>query len=260
MNASRLVQTLVSAVGLSLAILFISGCSDSPQDRFQGYVEGEFVYVASPLAGQLESLQVRRGDQVKSGDPLFALDETAEKAALDMARAALVLSEAEFTRQEKLFRMGPAAAQDYDRARSTRDQDRQRVAQAEWNFNQKRQAVPAAGLVYDTLFRQGEWVAAGKPVVVLLPPQNIKVRAFVPETQVGSIHYGDMTRVTVDGVPNPFIGKVSYISPHAEYTPPVIYSRESRAKLVFMIESVFDPEVSAGLHPGQPVDVEFKSK
>jgi len=260
MNASRLVQTLFSAVCLSLAFLFISSCSNATQDRFQGYVEGEFVYVASPLAGQLDSLQVRRGDQVKTGDPLFALDETAEKAALDMARAALVLSEAEFTRQERLFRMGPAAAQDYDRARSTRDQDRQRVAQAEWNFNQKRQAVPQAGLVYDTLFRQGEWVAAGKPVVVLLPPQNIKVRAFVPETLVGSIHYGDTTRVTVDGVPNPFIGKVSYISPHAEYTPPVIYSRESRAKLVFMIESVFDPEVSAGLHPGQPVDVEFKSK
>jgi HlyD family secretion protein len=260
MNASRLVQALVSAVCISLGILFIGGCSKSPQDRFQGYVEGEFVYVASPLAGQLESLQVRRGDQVKAGEPLFALDETAEKAALDMARAALVLSEAEFTRQEKLFRMGPAAAQDYDRARSTRDQDRQRVAQAEWNFNQKRQAAPETGLVYDTLFRQGEWVAAGKPVVALLPPQNIKVRAFVPETQVGSIHYGDTTRVTVDGVPNPFIGKVSYISPHAEYTPPVIYSRESRAKLVFMIESVFDPEVSAGLHPGQPVDVEFKSK
>ena len=260
MNASRLVRLLSGAAFLLLVPFFIGSCSNAPQDRFQGYVEGEFVYVASPLAGQLDSLQVRRGDQVKAGDPLFALDETAEKAALDQARAALVLSEAEFTRQEKLFRMGPAAAQDYDRARSTRDQDRQRVAQAEWNFNQKRQAAPQAGLVYDTLFRQGEWVAAGKPVVVLLPPQNIKVRAFVPETQVGSIHYGDTTRVTVDGVPNPFIGKVSYISPHAEYTPPVIYSRESRAKLVFMIESVFDPEVSVNLHPGQPVDVEFKSK
>src|SRR4029077_11329433 len=142
MNASRPVQTLFSAVCLSLALLFISSCSNAPQDRFQGYVEGEFVYVASPLAGQLETLQVRRGDQVKVGDLLFALDETAEKAALGQARAALVLSEAEFARQEKLFRMGPAAAQDYDRARSTRDQDRQRVAQAEWNFNQKRQAAP----------------------------------------------------------------------------------------------------------------------
>ena len=260
MNSSRLVHIFSSAVHVSLVLFLISSCSSRDQNRFQGYVEGEFVYVASPLAGQLESLKVQRGDQVKAGDSLFALDEIAEKAALDMAGAAMILSEAEFARQDKLLRTGPAAAQDYDRARSARDQDRQRVAQAEWNFNQKRQAAPQPGLVYDTLFRQGEWVAAGKPVVALLPPQNIKVRTFVPETQVGSIHYGDTTRVMVDGVPDPFIGKVSYISPRAEYTPPVIYSRESRAKLVFMIESVFDPDVSAGLHPGQPVDVEFKSK
>ena len=156
--------------------------------------------------------------------------------------------------------MGPAAQQDYDRARSARDQDRQRLAQAEWNYNQKKQAAPQSGLVYDTLFRQGEWVPAGKPVVILLPPQNIKVRAFVPETRVGAIHYDDPVQVTVDGVQNPFVGKVSYISPRAEYTPPVIYSRESRSKLVFMIESVFEPQVAANLHPGQPVDVEFKSQ
>lgn len=253
-------RQLVRAAGALMLLLLLGSCRDRPNNRFQGYVEGEFVYVASPLAGQLESLQVRRGDQVKAGDPFFALDETVEKAALDQARAALVLSEAEFARQEKLFRMGPAAAQDYERARSTRDQDRQRFTQAEWSFNQKRQAAPQAGLVYDTLFRQGEWVAAGKPVVVLLPPQNIKVRTFVPETRVGSIQYGDTVQVTVDGLDVPFVGKVSYISPRAEYTPPVIYSRESRAKLVFMIESVFDPEVSSNLHPGQPVDVEFKSK
>src|SRR5205814_3333187 len=111
-----------------------------------------------------------------------------------------------------------------------------------------------------TLFREGEWVAAGKPVAMLLPPPNIKVRAFVPETKVGALRVGEEARVTVDGLPAPFAGRISYISPRAEYTPPVIYSRESRAKLVFMIESVFDPDVSAGLHPGQPVDVEFKSK
>ena len=248
------------AVGV-LAMLLLSGsCSDPPSNRFQGYVEGEFVYIASPLAGQLETLSVQRGQQVTAGQPLFALDETSERAARDQAKAELDLAEAEFARQEKLFRMGPAAAQEFDRARSTRDQDRQRLAQAEWNFDQKRQAAPQSGLVYDTLFRQGEWVAAGKPVVALLPPPNIKVRAFVPETRVGSIHYGDAAQVTVDGVPNPFLGKVSYISPRAEYTPPVIYSRESRSKLVFMVELVFDPQVAADLHPGQPVDVEFQSK
>jgi HlyD family secretion protein len=251
----------IRSVAMSLAIAFVlCSCSDPSTDRFQGYVEGEFVYVASPLAGQLDQLSVQRGQQVTTGQPLFSLDETAEKAARDMAEAALVLSEAEYKRQSELLRRGPASAQEYDRARSTRDQDRQRLTQAQWNFDQKKQAAPQAGLVYDTLFREGEWVAAGKPVVVLLPPQNIKVRAFVPEPRVGSIHYGDAVEVAVDGVQKPFIGKVSYISPRAEYTPPVIYSRESRQKLVFMVESVFDPQVSVNLHPGQPVDVEFKSK
>jgi HlyD family secretion protein len=98
-------------------------------------------------------------------------------------------------------------------------------------------------------------VAAGRPVVALLPPANIKVRAFIPEPLIGSIHRGDVLRVFVDGVPEPFVGKVSFISPQAEFTPPVIYSRESRAKLVFMMETVFDPAAAARLHPGQPVDV-----
>jgi HlyD family secretion protein len=252
-------QVMRAAVALTLLLLLV-GCSDPSKDRFQGYVEGEFVYVASPLAGQLEILSVQRGQEVTTGQPLFALDERAEKAAREQIEAALKLSEAELTRQEKLFRTGVAAPQDLDRARSTRDQDKRRLTQTDWNFDQKKQAAPQSGLVHDTLFRQGEWVPAGKPVVVLLPPQNIKVRAFVPETRVGSIHYGDPVQVTVDGVKDLFVGKVSYISPRAEYTPPVIYSRESRAKLVFMVESVFDPQVAANLHPGQPVDVEFKSK
>ncbi len=112
-------------------------------------------------------------------------------------------------------------------------------------------------MIFDTLYREGEWAAAGHPVVVLLPPRNIKVRAFVPENLVGSIHSGDTVRVTLDGTSSPIIGKVSFISPQAEYTPPVIYSRESRGKLVFMIEAVFDPKTSASLHPGQPVDVQL---
>ena len=84
------------------------------------------------------------------------------------------------------------------------------------------------------------------------------MRAFVPENRVGTIHPGQTVNVFVDGVPQPFVGKVTYISPQAEYTPPVIYSQESRQKLVFMIEARFDVPTSAKLHPGQPVDVEFR--
>jgi HlyD family secretion protein len=306
-----------------VAQCLFAACGREEHRGVQGYVEGEFVYVASPLAGALETLSVQRGAQVKAGDPLFVLESGFEKAAheqaerrlaegratledakkgkrqpeidaleaqLKQARAALVLSEKEFARQNELFRSGSAAAQEFDRSRSARDQDRQRVSQleadlqtaqlgsrsdqisaaeanvraleaalatADWNLSQKRQSAPHDGLVFDTLYRAGEWVPAGRPVIALLPPPNIKVRAFVPETRVGTIHPGDAVRVFVDGVSEPFAGKVSFISPQAEYTPPVIYSQESRGKLVFMIEAVFDPATAAKLHPGQPVDVQF---
>ncbi|HEY3664127.1 MAG TPA: efflux RND transporter periplasmic adaptor subunit [Chthoniobacterales bacterium] len=246
-----------SVVALVLLSLSLLGCQKKPNDFVQGYVEGEFVYVSAPLGGTLQQLLVQRGDEVKAGQPLFTLDETKEKAAHDQAQAALTMAEADFKRQEQLYRSGPAAAQDFDRARSTRDQDREQVAQAQWNLAQMKQDAPQAGLVFDTLFREGEWVAAGKPIVSLLPPANIKVRAFVPETEVGSLHFGQEARVMVDGVGEPFVGRISYISPRAEYTPPVIYSRESRSKLVFLVEIRFEPAVAVKLHPGQPVDVAF---
>lgn len=327
MNSLRARQrsSLFCIGGALAALSILVSCSSREPNRVQGYVEGEFVYVASPFAGALETLYVQRGTQVKAGDPLFALDSTAETAARDeaqrrlaqgranledakkgrrpseiesleaqlrQARAAQEFSEVEFQRQEKLVRSDSVSMQAFDRARSTRDQDRQRVVQleadletarlgsrtdqidaseanvraleaalakAEWDLSQKRQNAPQAGVVFDTLYRQGEWVASGRPVVALLPPQNIKVRAFVPETRVGLIHPGNTVRVTVDGLADPLIGKVSFISPRAEYTPPVIYSQESRSKLVFMIEAVFDPETAVKLHPGQPVDVQFGS-
>ena len=130
------------------------------------------------------------------------------------------------------------------------------LAQAEWSLSQKRQAAPLAGLVFDTIFQQGEWVPAGRPVIALLPPANMKVRAFVPQARVSTIRLGANARVFADGA-GEFAGKVSFISPQAEFTPPVIYSQESRGKLVFMVEIVFDPATAAKLHPGQPVDVQF---
>lgn len=306
-----------------VAATVLAGCEREASNRVQGYVEGEFVHVASPLAGQLETLAVERGAQVKKGDLLFALEcgaETAQRdeaarrlaqaqsqladaqrglrpteiqsleAQLQQAKAALALSERDFARQQKLDRAGVSSAQELDRIRAARDQDHERVtrleadlktarlgsredqiaaaaaavraqeaalAYAEWALAQKKQFAPASGLVFDTLYRQGEWIAAGRPVVALLPPGNVKVRAFVSEARVGGIRYGEAVRVFVDGAAEPLTGKVSFVSPRAEYTPPVIYSRESRQKLVFMVEVVFDAATAAKLHPGQPVDVEF---
>ena len=305
------------------AMNLLPGCDRPAPNRVQGYVEGEFVYVASPFAGQLKSLRVQRGVQVTTGDPLFALDGSPEQeerdeaerrlaqaranledlrkgkrpteiealeAQLGQAQASLTLSQKELERQENLLTSDATAQQDADRARSAFEQNRQRVAQiqadletarlgsrldqieaaqanvrameallskAEWELSQKRQSAPQAGLVFDTLYREGEWVGAGRPVVALLPPGNIKVRAFVPQTRLAKIQPGDEVQVFLDGLREPFAGRISFISPRTEYTPPVIFSKESRNKLVFMIEIVFDPATAATMHPGQPVDVQF---
>jgi HlyD family secretion protein len=115
-----------------------------------------------------------------------------------------------------------------------------------------------AGRVFDTPFRVGEWVAAGNPVVRMLPPGNVKVRAFVPEAIVGSLAPGRKVAIRCDGCPADVPATLSYVSTDAEFTPPVIYSNETRGKLVFMIEARPAPDAATKLNPGQPVSVQLK--
>ena len=257
----------------ALVVIFVSGCSPGPGNVFQGYIEGEYVYVAAPLGGALTNLAVARGDALKAGQLLFELERGSEAAALDQAEknlaqawASLVLSDAAFNRRLQLRKdQGVISAEELDQARAQRDADQAQVAaqtaalaKARWSFDQKQQFAPTNALVQDTLYRQGEWVAAGNPVVVLLPPANLKVRFFVPQAALPKIKPGESLGVTFDGGLHAYPATVNYISTQAEFTPPVIYSRENRAKLVFMIEAVFSPADAADLRPGQPVDVELK--
>ena len=88
-----------------------------------------------------------------------------------------------------------------------------------------------------------------------MPPENIKARFFVPEADFATLKAGASVKVGISGLAAPLDGRISYLSPQPEYTPPVLYNRENRSKLVFMVEATFDPAVARDLHPGQPVDV-----
>ena len=252
----------------------VAGCDKNSHRDFQGYIEGEYVYVAAPLGGTLTNLTVARGDSVPAGKMLFGLERQSEAAALAeaeknlaLARTNLDFSETTFQRN-LVLRQNPAgiiSAQDLDQARAKRDADSAQIAvqeaaleKARWSFEQKQQFAPAAAQVHDTLYRLGEYVAAGNPVVVLLPPENLKVRFFVPQAKLAQVKIGGAVSVKPDGVAAPFRATINYISTEAEYTPPVIYSRETRAELVFMIEAQFSSADAAALRPGQPVDVELK--
>jgi HlyD family secretion protein len=304
-------------------VVLLSACGDADPGGYSGYVEGEYVRVASPFAGELTLLQVKRGDTVASGAPLFALEQDNEKAAreeaqarvrqaeakladlnkgkrpqeLESARAQLAqaeanlrLSTAELKRSQELLASGFISAAKLDEVRSAEQRDQARVnqlkadlavarlaarpdeiaaasaeakgardalAQAEWRLQQKSQTATQTGLVADTLYQQGEWVPAGSPVVSMLPAQNVKVRFFVPESRLGALRVGQAVRIRCDGCAQPVEATLTFIAPEAEYTPPVIYSRENRAKLVFMVEARPRAEQAMSLHPGQPIVAEL---
>jgi HlyD family secretion protein len=300
----------------------LGGCDKPASDSWQGYIEGEYMLLASPYAGQLQKLYVRRGDRAEAGKPVFALEQENERAArlqaeeqlksaqarlqnlqagrrppeiealreqLVQAKSARDLSASQLARQERLFKSGFIARALYDEAKTAFERDRARVAevesqlesgllplgragerkaaerdveaakaalaQAAWRVEQKSVAAPAAGLVQDTFFVEGEWVPAGRPVASLLPPGNVKVRFYVPEPALASIQIDRTIGVNCDNCPAPIPAKVTYISSQAEYTPPVLYSKESRSKLMFLVEARPAPADGAKLRPGQPVDV-----
>jgi HlyD family secretion protein len=257
----------------ALAVTFAAGCSGNSPGTFQGYIEGEYVYVASPLGGALTNLAVARGGEVKSGQLLFTLERESEASAMTEAeknlaqvQANLALSQNEYARRNQLrgADAGVISAEELDQARAQRDADIAQLAsqqaafdKAKWSFDQKEQFAPANAFVQDTLYRQGEFVAPGNPVVVLLPPENLKVRFFVPQEKLPQIKTGETISVSFDGAAKSYPATVSYISTQVEFTPPVIYNRENRAKLVFMIEAKFSPADAVELRPGQPVDVKI---
>jgi len=149
----------------------------------------------------------------------------------------------------------PARADEIRAAEADARAAREALAQADWRLGQRAIASPVTGRVNDTYYAVGDWVPAGIPVASLLPPANVKVRFFVPEPIVGRIKPGQTVNFSCDGCGAPMGATINYISDRAEFTPPVLYSRENRAKLVFLVEARPSPEVAARLNPGQPVDV-----
>lgn len=129
------------------------------------------------------------------------------------------------------------------------------LAQADWRVGQRAIASPVTGRVNDTYFVIGDWVPAGTPVASLLPPANVKIRFFVPEPVAGRIKPGQAVNFSCDGCGAPMSATIAFISDRAEFTPPVLYSRDNRSKLVFLVEAKPSPDVAAKLNPGQPVDV-----
>jgi len=264
-----------------MSILILNACSQGPE-RYQGYVEGELRFIASNFSGELMELNVRRGDNVNVGQPLYSLEMEPEQSQLIAAQhreeaaqsqvlqlqSQVDLAKLEYGRQTKLVSKNAASQEQVDITNDRYSQAQQelqasldnvqvakaQLAEASWAKTKKQVNAGVQALVFDTFYKPTEYVAAGSPVLALLAPEDIKFVFFVSEQELSQIKMGQRINVSCDGC-HPLHGKVYYISRKPEFTQPIIYSEQTRSKLSFMIEAYPDVISDTELHPGQPITV-----
>ena len=236
-----------------LVALFLSACAGPGKSGYQGWIEADLIFVSPDESGRVETLAVNEGDQVEIGAPLFSVDADLQKADLAVQEAALTNAQQAFDRSRDLLKTQAGTQKAFEDADAALRTAQARVNSSRTRLERRKVASAVAGSVEQVYFRVGEMVAAGKPVVALLPPGNLKVRFFVNEGVLPDIKLGDRVNVACDGCAGDLGATISFISRSSEFTPPVIYSTEERGKLVFMIEA--RPEQPDRLRVGQPVSV-----
>jgi HlyD family secretion protein len=196
---------------------------------------------------------VREGDQAQAGAPLFTVDADLQKADLQMQEATLKNTQQAYDRARDLLKSQAGTQKTLEDAEAALRTAQARLNSSQTRLDRRKVVSPVSGSVEQIYFRAGEMVPAGKPVVALLPPENLKVRFFVSEAVLPRIKLGDSVKVQCDGCAADLAATVSFMSRTSEFTPPVIYSTEERAKLVFLIEA--RPQRPDRLRVGQPVSV-----
>jgi HlyD family secretion protein len=255
MTPPRFLLRVLGALSLAAAL---AGCNEAKNPSYQGWVEADMIFVSPDEPGRVIKLNVREGDQVKPGAPLYSVDDDLQKADLNQNNATLANAQQTYDRAAALSKTGSGTQANLDSAVSAL-----RVAEARVNTSQTRLTrrsafAPVSGSIQQIYFREGEMVPGQRPVLSIMPPGNMKVRFFAGESDLPKFSLGDDVRVSCDNCATDLTAKIYFIATMAEYTPPVIYSLEERNKLVYLIQA--RPNKPDSLKVGQPVSVFLNAK
>jgi HlyD family secretion protein len=255
MTSSRLGLRILAPLAIALAL---AGCNERRDAGYQGWIEADMIFVSPDETGRVTRLNVREGDEVKAGTPLYTVDDDLQQADLNQNNATLANAQQTYDRALSLSKTGSGTQATLDAAVSAL-----RVAEARVNTSRTRLArrkgfAPVSGIVQQIYFREGEMVPAQRPVLSIMPPGNIKIRFYVPEPDLPKLAVGDEVRVACDNCASDLTAKIYFIATSAEYTPPVIYSLDERNKLVYLIQA--RPSRPDALRVGQPISIYLNAK
>jgi HlyD family secretion protein len=251
MTSSRILAALALAAVLA-------GCDERRDPGYQGWVEADMIFVSPDEPGRVTKLNVREGDEVKAGVPLYSVDDDLQRADLNQNNATLANAQQTYDRAASLGKTGSGTQANLDSAVSAL-----RVAEARVNTSQTRLArrtgfAPVNGIVQQIYFREGETVPPQRPVLSIMPPGNMKLRFYVPEPDLPKLAIGDEVRVACDNCAGDLTAKIYFIATSAEYTPPVIYSLDERTQRVYLSQA--RPSRPDSLRVGQPISVFLNAK
>ena len=182
------------------------------------------------------------------------------QSAVDAAKAARDTAEAQVQAAERQLDVAKLPAREEAIAAAERNVAalQASLAQARIQLDRRQVSAPETGVVDQTFFEPGEMVAAGQAVVSLLPDANRKVRFYVPERMLPDVTPGKTVAIACDRCASGLTAEVTYVSNQAEFTPPIIFSRDSREKLVFRVDARPLGD-TVHLNVGQPVDVRLST-
>ena len=179
-----MISRRVAVAALFVAALLLVGCDKNKEPVFQGWIEADMIFVGPDEAGRIETLSVREGDMVERRAPLFTLDADLQLADVAMQEASVKNAQLAYDRAVTLMKTQAGTQKTLDEAEAALRTAQARLNSAQTRLTRRKVFSPVTGPVQQIYFRVGEMVPAGKAVVAILPPGNLKVRFFVNEAML----------------------------------------------------------------------------
>ncbi len=284
----KVIPILILAFGLLFVLIYVQSTKNSNNKGIlsgSGTIEATEVEISSKLAGRIEVITKEEGDSVEKGELLAELEHKELAAQLKVAEATIKVTEAQIAqaktnlknlednlkRVEALFKSGSATQQQLEDIQTKTEAGREQLRSLEFSRQQAaaqknyiqaqvdnaRIFAPMAGRIIKKTAEAGETVFPGSPILTLADLSQVTLKIYLKETEVGRVQLGQPARVRVDAYPDTaFDGRVSFISPMAEFTPKNIQTKDERVKLVFGVKITI-PNREESLKPGQPADGEI---
>lgn len=265
---------LILIIGATLGFLYFKNRKVQNELTLFGNIEIRQVDLSFQVSGKIEKMLKEEGDTVKAGELIAIIDDkdyvsNLEKAKADVEKTLAIKDDAEskFKRQAPLVEDNTISKQDYDTLLNTKNKSKAdydaAIAQKNFAKNQldyTKIYAPEEGIIMVRVQEPGANVSKGQPVYTMAKTKPVWVRAYVNETDLGNIKYGQTVRVYTDttdpktGKKREYKGQVGYISPVAEFTPKTVQSTDIRTNLVYRIR-VYIYDIDEYLRQGMPVTI-----